>query len=329
MSAAVETMFSGRGITPWHKLGTIVEGTPTSADAIRLAGLDWSVEKHKVFARIPTGTKPDGTPTGVFAPAANTYATVRMTDRKVLGIVTARYEVVQNHDLFATLDTLVQDGVATYETAGSLDGGARVWMLMHAPDFDIAGDRLRPYFMASASHDGSGAIYIRNVTTRVVCANTLAAAMHETVSRGVTIRHTASAQSRLDDAAKVLGMVRKTQAAFVSTADQLLAQPFSRANFERLVAAVMPPPDPSSPLTTDRMAKSWQNKFEEVMRAYSRTDLENVRSTAWGAFNAIADYEQHDLRAKGGPLERAETAFKRAFETNPLATAAFARLTTV
>ena len=42
MSALVETMMYVRE-KPWHGLGTQVEEAPTSADALRLAGLDWRV----------------------------------------------------------------------------------------------------------------------------------------------------------------------------------------------------------------------------------------------------------------------------------------------
>lgn len=48
MSANVETMFYCRE-TPWHGLGTRVEVAPTSADALRLAGLDWEVETKPVY----------------------------------------------------------------------------------------------------------------------------------------------------------------------------------------------------------------------------------------------------------------------------------------
>ena len=47
MAANVETMFSVRE-KPWHGLGTIVKEAPTSADAIRLAGLDWSVVQEPI-----------------------------------------------------------------------------------------------------------------------------------------------------------------------------------------------------------------------------------------------------------------------------------------
>ena len=48
MSANVESMFSVREV-PWHRMGQIVADSPTSADAIRLAGLDWTVSSREIF----------------------------------------------------------------------------------------------------------------------------------------------------------------------------------------------------------------------------------------------------------------------------------------
>ena len=45
MSANVESMFYAGREKPWHGLGTQVEEAPTSADALRLAGLDWTVQR--------------------------------------------------------------------------------------------------------------------------------------------------------------------------------------------------------------------------------------------------------------------------------------------
>ena len=119
MSACVETMFYVRE-KPWHGLGVQVMDAPTSYDALILAGLDWQVEQYSVYTsagdRIP-GYK------------VNT----RSTDHAPLGIVTDRYQVVQNSDAFKFTDDLLGEGV-TYETAGSLQGGRKVWLLARMPE---------------------------------------------------------------------------------------------------------------------------------------------------------------------------------------------------
>ena len=113
MAANVETMFSVRE-KPWHGLGKIVMEAPTSKDALRLAGLDWNVVQEPIYTE--------------FNEVVEGYkANVRDSDRKVLGVVSDRYKVVQNTDAFSFTDELLGKGVR-YETAGSLQEGKKRWM---------------------------------------------------------------------------------------------------------------------------------------------------------------------------------------------------------
>lgn len=126
MPANVETMFSVRE-TPWHGLGRIIMDAPASREALELAGLDWQVESRNIYSG-----------TGPMIPGYR--ANVRSTDDAVLGVVSDRYRIVQNEEAFQFTDDLLGEGV-TYETAGSLQGGKKVWMLARLPrKYLIAGD---------------------------------------------------------------------------------------------------------------------------------------------------------------------------------------------
>ena len=146
MAANVETMFSVRE-KPWHGLGTIVMKAPTSSDALRLAGLDWNVVQEPVYTEgheLVRGYK----------------ANIRSSDRKILGVVSDRYKVVQNAEAFSFTDELLGRGVR-YETAGSLQEGKKVWILARLPrEYIIAGERISPYLVFSNTHDGSGAVKV-------------------------------------------------------------------------------------------------------------------------------------------------------------------------
>ena len=98
MAANVETMFSVRE-KPWHGLGTIVMEAPTSAGALRLAGLDWDVVQEPIF-------------TGFKEPIEGYKANIRDSDRRILGVVSDRYKVVQNTDAFSFTDELLGRGSA-------------------------------------------------------------------------------------------------------------------------------------------------------------------------------------------------------------------------
>ena len=159
MADNVESMFSVRE-KPWHGLGTVVSEALTSAEALKEAGLDWRVYQQPIFTN--------------FGKVIEGYrANVRSTDDKVLGVVSDRYKVVQNDEAFEFTDELLGEGVR-YETAGSLQGGRKIWLLAKLPEmYVMAGDRVSSYLVFSNTHDGSGAVRAAITPVRVVCNNTL------------------------------------------------------------------------------------------------------------------------------------------------------------
>ena len=194
MAANVETMFYTRE-KPWHGLGTGIAEAPNSADALRLAGLDWKVVQEPVY-----------TDAGKEIPGYK--ANVRDTDRRVLGVVTDRYRVVQNREAFAFTDALLGSGVR-YETAGALQEGRKVWLLARLPhEYIISGERISPYLVFSNTHDGSGAVRVAVTPVRVVCNNTLNLALR-TAKRGWSMIHTGDIRGKIQEAEDALFMQMK------------------------------------------------------------------------------------------------------------------------
>lgn len=191
MAADVESMFYTRE-TPWHGLGTKVMGAPGSREALTLAGLDWRVIQEPIY-------------TGAGEPVEGYKANIRDTDRKTLGVVTDRYKVVQNYEAFAFTDSLLKEGVR-YETAGSLQGGKRIWLLAHMPhEYMISGERFSPYLLFSSTHDGSGAVKVALTPIRVVCQNTLNLAL-STAKRSWSMMHTGNIKGKIQEARETLLM---------------------------------------------------------------------------------------------------------------------------
>ena len=109
MSANVESMFYVRE-TPWHGLGTKVMETPDSEGALIAAGLNWNVIQEPIF-------------TGKNEPIRGYKANIRDSDRRVLGVVTDRYKVIQNHEAFAFTDELLGQGADDFFHRGGAVGG--------------------------------------------------------------------------------------------------------------------------------------------------------------------------------------------------------------
>ena len=184
-----DSMFSVRQ-TPWHGLGAVLDQPPTTiADAIERSGLGWRVEREPIaIDRGDVATVDDW-----WLPRCEEipgwWANVRQDTRQVLGIVGERYRIVQNIEAFQFVDQLIGSAMH-FETAGSLHGGRRVWVLAQLPEhIEVGGDPVRPYVLLMNSHDGSTAVVAASTPIRVVCQNTLNWGL-ERARQKYSIRHT-------------------------------------------------------------------------------------------------------------------------------------------
>ena len=276
MSANVETMMYVRE-KPWHGLGTRVEEAPTSVDALRLAGLDWTVERHDVHL-----------PTGAIIP--NYKANVRSNDGSVLGVVSDQYKIVQNADAFAFTDALIGgETPVRYDTAGSLRGGRKIWLLAKLPDTEIVGDKTEPYLCFSNTHDGSGAIRVCMTPVRVICNNTLNIALNG-AKRSWSVRHTGDIQAKLHEARMCLDMANKYMDRLGEYADQLANQTVKDEEIAKILDEMFPVTEDSS----DREKKNAEKARTEYMICYFAPDIAKFKGTAWGALNAMSDMVGHN-----------------------------------
>lgn len=274
MSANVETMMYVRE-KPWHGLGTMVEEAPTSADALRLAGLDWTVDKKNI--QVCGGAKID-----------NYKANVRSSDGAVLGVVTDRYRVVQNVEAFAFTDSLI-DGEVRYETAGSLQGGKKIWLLAKLPDTEIVGDKTEPYLCFTNTHDGTGAIRVCMTPIRVVCNNTLNIALNG-AKRAWSVRHTGDIQAKLHEARVCLDMANKYMDNLAVYADRMANITVTDDRIKAILDELFPIDDDMS----DREKRNAEKVKEDYMVCYFAPDIMKFMGTAWGALNAMSDMVSHN-----------------------------------
>ena len=202
------------GERPWHGLGTLMENRVTSFEAIQAAHLEWEVALTPLFAGQVQGNDIETVQKEDFfhyLDCPDHQATVRTDLNKVLGIVGRRYKPLQNREAFTFFDDVVGAGEAIYESAGALFGGRRVWILAKlSEDLVIGGvDKIKPYLLLVNSHDGSQAVRMFYTPVRVVCNNTLTAAVNRRqVGEGVVIRHTESMNGKIELAQQVLGMAQ-------------------------------------------------------------------------------------------------------------------------
>lgn len=275
MAANVETMFYTRQ-KPWHGLGTMVMEAPDSKAALQLAGLDWKVVQ-----------KPLVTDDGI--PVSGFKANVRDTDDHILGVVTDRYKVVQNRDAFAFTDDLLGEGI-TYETAGSLQNGRRIWVLAKLPQhYIISGDEIAPYLVFTNSHDGTGAIKAAMTPVRVVCNNTLNLAL-STAKRSWSTNHVGDIQGKLQDAKATLLYADLYMAELGKAIDAMNRQKLSDRKVYEYIDALFPLMDDAS----DTQKKNILRMKEDLKaRYYDAPDLQHVGKNAYRFVNAVSDFATH------------------------------------
>ena len=221
MSANVETCFLFKQ-PAWHGLGTIVQDAPTSIDALRLAKLDWDVIPEPVFLK-------DG------SEVPETVVNIRSSDHTILGVVSDHYKIVQNREAFAFIDGLLESDIekVTFESAGALNHGKRVWMLAHLPAKKILGDDIVPYLVFTNSHDGSQAITAALTPTRVVCQNTLTLALNS-AKRSWSIRHMGDMEGKKKDVAITLGLAAKYMDQMAITAEEYQQKKITKKMLEEI-----------------------------------------------------------------------------------------------
>ena len=275
------------GQPPWHGLGAVVKNAVTSREALQLAHLDWTVEQWPLQA--VQGAQSSDVP--------RHKANVRSDTHAVLGVVSERYRVFQNHQAFDFMDGLIGEQLAMYETAGSLQGGRRVWMLARIPGEFRAGadDVIDPYVLLVNTHDGTGALRLLPTTVRVVCQNTLNLALRGRAAVGESIPHYESLRARVAAARQTLGIVTRRMEMFGEELQALTRQSVNSAWIRRYFYGLMTPPkDEFGQARLERLFDRWHENFESP-----RQSLPGIRHTAWSAFNAVSEWADHQRTFRG------------------------------
>lgn len=286
MSHQVESMFSTKA-TPWHGLGQVLENPPTVADAIRQAGLDWEVGFYPMTISLPGGA----------TELAAHRAVYRKDTGKVLGEVGPRYVPLQNSKKFEWFQPFVEGGLATLETAGSLDEGRKTWVLakLCKPNAEIIpGDEIVKFLLLSDSFDGTMAVRVGFSPVRVVCANTLGMAHRDRESKLLRIRHSGRTAQALEVAREAVNLADAT---FEATAEQYRKLARCRVNpsdlrkYVQVVLGLQP-----TEKSGDKLSTRAENIIADILARADHglgTGIKDVPGTWWAAFNAVTEFTSH------------------------------------
>ena len=286
----------------WHGLGTIVQEYPTSAQAIAFAGLDYKVVKAPIFAK----------GAGIFErfPVPDQFATMRTDTNAVFGVVGKDYQIVQNADAFAFFDAIVGggDGIL-YETAGALGNGERIFITAKLPGYIRVGngdDVTEKYIFLTTSHDGSGSITAAFTPVRIVCQNTLNAALRA-ATNVVRIRYTAGAKERLEQAHKVMGVADTLSLQLEGIFNSWAKTNIEDRHVKQLIQLALCPNRETFDLlkkgATEELSTVYKNACDAAFDYAMEDDTQRMattKGTLFGAYNAVTGYYQNVRNFKTG-----------------------------
>lgn len=307
MVANVETM-AFRGERPWHGLGTEVPEGVSATEMLKAAGLDWEVElvrlttecghevdSHKAVVRKRNGHEP-----------------------RVLGVVGNAYRPVQNRDAFAALEGIRTSGGVRYHTAGALGGGEKVWVLCKLPGVirPLANDPVEKFLLWVNGHDGGTTLKMLFTPKRVVCQNTLGAALstfRSTRKQGdaTEIRHVGDMRAKQDAALKALGLALKAYDDAETAYARMARTKLNQAQMKEVLNSLFPF-EPSERMNALSLVGNAgiQNRIAELAETGRGTEISGVKGTAWGLYNAIAEYVDHERVTTGKGLVQTENRLK-------------------
>jgi phage/plasmid-like protein (TIGR03299 family) len=276
----IETM-AYNGEVPWHGLGVTIEANMAVKEVLKAAGLNWKVEKKEIF----TSDK---------VKVPDRYAIVRSSDKKPLSISSAKYVPIQNEECMEFFHKFVKAGHMYIETAGSLDGGKRLWILarMKQGDFDVSkNDAVHTYLLLCQSHVPGKVMIIMFTGVRVVCHNTLTMALNQK-SRSSAI-FTMAHNKKFDDdmkkkAEETLGISIAQAKQYKEAAKILVKKRAAPADVDQYFVDLFQPTFEADDEEYNRVVTKLQLRLE------NQPGGELAPGSWWNAFNAVTFYADHE-----------------------------------
>lgn len=291
MAHLVETMMSVKE-TPWHGLGTILEEAPTAENAIVAAGLNWSVSKQQ--AQFVDSN-------GIVKPIEGQFAIVRDTDQKCVGHAGKTYQPLQNVDAFKFFDPFVLSGEASYETAGSLQDGQRIWILAKInrdPIEVVKGDVVNKYILLTNKHTGGFAVTGGLTPIRVVCNNTLTWALNSGGKKLFNATHSSRMPQRLEDIQATISQLDKRFQEAAEYYKRFAKKQVNAQLIDQFLAITYNWSVSADEIERSQRKESFQQKqTETILRLFETgrgADIKGVKGTVWGLYNAVTEHVAHE-----------------------------------
>ena len=307
----------------WHGLGNVVETAPETTDeALRLAGMDWTVEEQPM---VTFGA--DGIPQ-----ALDGWKALKRSDNgSILHVAREDYTIVQNHQAFGFFDELLTDGSCELSAAVALNEGKRVAITANikAERAEVVpGDEVFSKLVLFNAHDGSLALGVMFTATRVVCANTLAIAVNEAKrakfkqgddlavaadQRVIRLRHTKNIHENLGIVKDAINLSARrfdlTLQQYKAMASAKMSDDLFKAYLNKVFAAELAANATGTDETRTIESMRCYDQLTANFQAGIGSDIAGVRGTVWQGYQAVTEYLTHQKASN--TTDETETARNR------------------
>ena len=255
-------------------------------EAISAFGLDFRVNKQDLYVKSGDDFK-------VYEDRVCTY---REDTNKILGIVGRGYEVVQNIEQFEAFQKFADDGTASFESGGVVNGGKRTYIQVVLPstiDIDLdKGDIIKKYVTIVSSHDGSISLQSFISPFRVACKNQF----HRLIKTGeqrTKIKHTKSALMKLNEAIEIFGRAEEKYQEFDEfILSSVKSKELSDAETNKFVEMIFPSIVGEKEIST--RLRNHRNELKEYIHSGVGQDIIE-KHNVYKHFNGVTGYVNNIL----------------------------------
>ena len=293
MSANIDTMLYVKE-TPWHAQGHKYDTPPmTSEEIIKGASLDWTVAAAPMMSDLEDGRG--------MQKVQGYHAIYREDTHNILGVINKpdyAIKCIQNTDMFRSIEGLLGKYIET-DTAASLGLGETVFGCFKIHEqYKVLDDDIDHYFVVMNDHSRSdGKVTVLNTPIRVVCQNTLSAALSANYMKmRIPVAEDAMAASLLSH--KIQETAENAKNNLIGRANKLVGQKVTREQVDDLLDELFPyilTPESGTIDSSHEKANEKTTLMREtfIHECLGADNLANYRGTAYQIYNGATDYFQH------------------------------------
>lgn len=282
----------------WHRLGQEMTPGQSIEEWAAAAGLNWHAVKVQAVAVLAGGGFSHLPSTEVLREVEGQKFVVRSDNGQPLGYVSDQYQPVQPLETLEWFKHYIEvDDRFQLDAAGSLKKGEIIWATAKFRDsLDVVGDAHVARLLMTTTFDGSGATVNKGTMTRVICNNTLDAALGSDRKAVIRTRH--STRFDADRVRKELAAVISGFGQYKAMAEAMVAVDMSKEDVSQFFKAILDIPFDAK---REDISGRKMNQFQALKDSYHATVQEGTKQlTGWAALNAVTRYVDHSRTTRGG-----------------------------